>query len=104
MDVVIISASLMDSLFASSPLKVEVRIGYKINTSTSRSITIRALINTGCTAYAIVDLHLAQQIEETLQISRMPLLKPKRTRAYNGKSSVDITHAIYPATTVLNHY
>ena len=91
----------MDSLFDSSPLEVEVRIGYNLNTS--RLITIRALIDIGCTAYAIVNLHLAHQIEKTLKISRIPLLKLKKTQAYNGDSGLNITYAIYPATTVLGH-
>ena len=98
-DTVVISASfLLGDLFSDHPLVVTIKIG-----SGQKFYQIQALVDTGCSAYALIDPTLAQYVEQLLGIQRLPLGKPKRTKGYDGNRGQDITHAIYPGLTVHNH-
>lgn len=64
----------------------------------------RGLLDTGCTAYTVIDESLAERLCEQLQIEPVPLAQARPLRAYNGQlAPKPITHAIYPTLAVNGH-
>jgi len=71
--------------------------------SEDNSFRCRALIDTGATGYAFLNQKLARVLCDTLGIEPQALSRPKEVKAFNGKSSKQITHGVYPHMTVAGH-
>lgn len=67
----------------------------------SNSLDVKCLMDTGCTAYALIHERLVPFICERLGIEPLRLFKPKRVRGFDGKlTSKPISYAIYPMLSV----
>ena len=62
-----------------------------------------SLFDTGATGIAFVDVAIACHVCKVLQISFIPLAKPKLVRGFDGQPAPDITHAIYPTLTMQDY-
>ena len=63
---------------------------------------MKALLDTGATGYSFIDDRAAHILCNHLQISFIPLSRPRLLKAYDGRPAEPITHAIYPTFTVQN--
>ena len=90
-------SSLPGDLFTDKALVVTCSLG-KMN-----EIKTTSLLDTGTTDIAFIDLTMARQVCDVLQISFIQLAKPKPIREFDGKLASPITHAIYPMLTVQGH-
>ena len=64
----------------------------------------KALADTGATAYSFIDEKEAQLLSDYLDISPLPLTKPRYLCGYDGKvRKKPVTHAIYPSMRVGDH-
>jgi hypothetical protein len=64
---------------------------------------IKAMINNDCIDYSFIDIDIAQQVCETLEISLLKLNKLREVKNYDERRSKDITHAIYSLMIIQNH-
>jgi hypothetical protein len=64
---------------------------------------IKAMINNDCTDYSFIDIDIAQQVCEALEISLLKLNKSREVKNYNERRNKDITHAIYSLMIIQNH-
>ena len=93
------SLSLADDSFASEPLVTP----YTLFNNNKRN-TVKALVDTGATGYAFINETTAHIICENLEISLIPLSKPKPVKGFDEHlAKRPITHAIYPGLTVQDH-
>ena len=95
---VILLFLLPDDLFTKSSLVIQ----YSVRSSTNRKhqIHLTSLFDTGVTGIAFVDIAMTRHVCKVLQISFIPLAKPKPVRGFDGQPTPDITHAIYSTLTV----
>ena len=93
------SSSLVDDSFASEPLVTPCTLF-----NNNKRNTVKALIDTDATEYAFIDETTAHIICENLEISLIPLSKPKPVKGFDRHlAKQPITHAIYPDLTVQDH-
>jgi hypothetical protein len=64
---------------------------------------IKAMINNDCIDYSFIDIDIAQQVYEALEISLLKLNKFREVKNYDEKRNKDITHAIYSLMIIQNH-
>jgi hypothetical protein len=64
---------------------------------------IKAMINNDCTDYSFIDIDIAQQVCEALEISLLKLNKLREVKNYDERRSKDIIHAIYSLMIIQNH-
>ena len=69
----------------------------------NQEIQTSTLLDTGATGVAFIDYEMAHHVCEILNISFIPLSKPKPIKGFDGKEAPPITHAIYPTLTVQGH-
>ena len=93
------SSSLADDLFASESLITPCTLF-----NNNKRNTVKALVDTDATEYAFINETTAHIICENLEISPIPLLKPKPVKGFDEHLAKRlITHAIYPGLTVQDH-
>ncbi len=61
------------------------------------------MINNDCTDYSFIDIDIAQQVCEALEISLLKLNKFREVKNYDEKRNKDIIHAIYSFMIIQNH-
>jgi hypothetical protein len=64
---------------------------------------IKAMIDNDCINYSFIDIDIAQQICEALEISLLKLNKLREVKNYDEKRNKDIIHAIYSFMIIQNH-
>jgi hypothetical protein len=64
---------------------------------------IKAMIDNDCIDYSFIDIDIAQQVCEALEISFLKLNKFREVKNYDERRSKDITHAIYSFMIIQNH-
>ena len=69
----------------------------------NRQLSIRALLDTGATGYAFVNVPFARVLCNTLNIESSPLSRPKTIKAFNDTDVERITHGIYSCLDVGGH-
>ena len=93
------SLSLTDDSFASEPLVTPCTLF-----NNNKRNTVKALVDTDATEYTFIDEMTVHIICENLEISLIPLLKPKPVKGFDEHlTKRSITHAIYPDLTVQDH-
>jgi hypothetical protein len=64
---------------------------------------IKAMVDNDCIDYSFIDIDIAQQVCEALEISLLKLNKFREVKNYDERRSKDITHAIYSLMIIQNH-
>jgi hypothetical protein len=64
---------------------------------------IKAMINNDCIDYSFIDIDIAQQVCEALEINFLKLNKFREIKSYDEKTNKNITHAIYSLMIIQNH-
>jgi hypothetical protein len=64
---------------------------------------IKAMIDNDCTDYSFIDIDIAQQVCEALEINLLKLNKSREVKSYDERRDKDITHAIYSLMIIQNH-
>jgi hypothetical protein len=64
---------------------------------------IKAMIDNDCIDYSFIDIDIAQQVCEALEISLLKLNKSREVKNYDERRNKDITHAIYSLMIIQNH-
>ena len=91
------ASSLLGNLFTDEALVIACSLGGM------NEIKTTSLLDNGATDIAFIDLAMARQVCDVLQISFIQLAKPKLIRGFNNKPAPPIIHAIYPTLTVQGH-
>ena len=94
---IVLSSSLPGDFFAEEALIAPCML------RNNGEIKTTALLDTGATGYSFVDPVMARRVCDDLEIGPIQLSKPKAIQDFNGKRVLDVTHAIYPTTTVQDH-
>ncbi len=63
----------------------------------------RAMIDNDCTDYSFIDIDVAYQVCEALEISCLKLNKFRKVKKYDEKRNKDITHVIYLFIIIQHH-
>jgi hypothetical protein len=63
----------------------------------------RAMIDNDCIDYSFIDIDVAHQVCEVLEISSLKLNKSREVKNYDERRSKNITHVIYLSMTIQNH-
>lgn len=88
-----------DDPFAQDPLLTACTLFYN-----DKKVMLKALVDTGATGYSFIDETTAYRICEELDLTPIPLSKPKPIKGFDGHlAAKPITHAIYPGIIIQNH-
>ncbi len=60
----------------------------------------RAMINNDCTDYSFIDIDIAHQVCEMLEIILLKLNKSREVKNYDERRDKNITHVIYSFMTI----
>jgi hypothetical protein len=63
----------------------------------------RATIDNDCTNYSFIDIDIAHQVCEMLEITSLKLNKSREVKNYNERRSKNIIHVIYSFMTIQDH-
>ena len=94
---IVSSSTLPGDFFAEQALLATCTLG------NNSEIETTALLDTGATGYSFVDPSMARRVCDKLHIEPVRLSKPKALRGFDGKPALNVTHAIYPTMTILDH-
>jgi hypothetical protein len=61
------------------------------------------MINNDCIEYFFIDINIAHEMCEALEISSLKLNKSREVKSYDERRNKNITHAIYSSMTIQNH-
>ncbi len=61
------------------------------------------MIDNDCTDYSFIDIDVAHQVCEVLEISLLKLNKVREVKNYDERRDKDITHVIYSSMIIQNH-
>jgi hypothetical protein len=86
-----------DSLFDDKSIIVECTL--KLDSE----YIIKAMIDNDCIDYSFIDIDIAQQVCEALEISFLKLNKFREVKSYDERKSKNIIHAIYSLMIIQNH-
>jgi hypothetical protein len=64
---------------------------------------IRAMINNECIDYSFIDINVAHEMCELLEIILLKLNKSREMKNYDERRNKNITHAIYSFMTIQDH-
>jgi NMD protein affecting ribosome stability and mRNA decay len=64
---------------------------------------IKAMIDNECIDYSFIDIDIAHQVCEVLEISFLRLNKSREVKSYDERKDKDITHVIYSFMIIQNH-
>jgi hypothetical protein len=64
---------------------------------------IKAMINNDCTDYSFIDIDIAREVCELLNIASLKLNKSREVKDYDDRRDKDITHVIYSFMIIQNH-
>ncbi len=64
---------------------------------------IRSMIDNDCTEYFFIDINIAHEMCEALEINSLKLNKSRGVKDYDGRRDKNITHAIYSFMTIQDH-
>jgi NMD protein affecting ribosome stability and mRNA decay len=64
---------------------------------------IKAMIDNECIDYSFIDIDIAHQVCEVLEISLLKLNKFREVKNYDERKNKDITHVIYSFMIIQNH-
>jgi hypothetical protein len=64
---------------------------------------IKAMINNDCTDYSFIDIDIAREVCEVLEINLLKLNKSREVKNYDERRSKDITYVIYSSMIIQNH-
>jgi hypothetical protein len=64
---------------------------------------IKAMIANECTDYLFIDIDIARQVCEVLEISFLKLNKSREVKNYDERRNKNIIHAIYSSMTIQNY-
>jgi hypothetical protein len=65
--------------------------------------TIKAMIDNDCIDYSFIDIDIARQVCDSLNINLLKLNKFREVKNYDEKRNKDITHVIYSLMIIQNH-
>ncbi len=65
--------------------------------------TIKAMIDNDCIDYSFIDIDIARQVCDSLNITLLKLNKFREVKNYDEKRNKDITHVIYSLMIIQNH-
>lgn len=83
------------------PIVVE---GSLSSPSTAIPFSLEFLVDTGATGYSFIDERIVPHVCNLLQITPLPLSRPKFLKAYNNKqTSQAVTHCLHPTMTIQGH-
>jgi hypothetical protein len=63
----------------------------------------RAMIDNDCTDYSFIDIDIAHQVCEMLEIILLKLNKSREMKDYDERKDKNITHVIYSFMTIQDH-
>jgi hypothetical protein len=86
-----------DSLFDDKSIIVECIL--KLN----NEYIIKTMINNDCTDYSFIDIDIARQICDSLNINFLKLNKLREIKNYDEKRDKNIIHVIYSFMIIQNH-
>jgi molybdopterin/thiamine biosynthesis adenylyltransferase len=86
-----------DNLFDDKSIIVDCTLNLKDEYKT------RSMIDNDCTEYFFIDINIAHEMCEALEISLLKLNKSREVKNYDERRSKNITHAIYSSMTIQNH-
>ena len=95
---IILSSTLLGDLFTDNTLMVSCTL------SNRNKILTHSFLNIGATGIAFIDKTMARNVCNALQISFIPLAKPKPLKKFDEKPAKPITHAIYLTLMVQSHF
>jgi NMD protein affecting ribosome stability and mRNA decay len=64
---------------------------------------IKAMIDNECIDYSFIDIDIAHQVCEALEISLLKLNKSREVKNYDERRNKNITHVIYSFMIIQNH-
>jgi NMD protein affecting ribosome stability and mRNA decay len=64
---------------------------------------IKAMIDNECIDYSFIDIDIAHQVCEALEISFLKLNKSREVKNYDERRNKNITHVIYSFMIIQNH-
>ena len=94
---IVSSSTLPGNVFAEQALLATCTLG------NNSEIETTALLDTGATGYSFVDPSMVRRVCDKLHIEPVRLSRPKALRGFDGKPALNVTHAIYPTMTILDH-
>jgi hypothetical protein len=64
---------------------------------------IKSMINNDCIEYFFIDINIAHEMCEALEISSLKLNKSREVKNYDERRNKNITHVIYSFMTIQNY-
>jgi hypothetical protein len=64
---------------------------------------IKAMIDNECIDYSFIDIDIAHQVCEALEINLLKLNKSREVKSYDERRNKNITHVIYSSMIIQNH-
>jgi hypothetical protein len=86
-----------DSLFDDKSIIVECTL------ELDNEYIIKVMINNDCINYSFIDIDIAQQVCEALEINLLKLNKSREMKNYDERKNKNIIHAIYSFMIIQNH-